>query len=127
LRCRARDVAAIRAIVGDLVDTDSLATATSPSAVTNPQIPAAPGVVLDIVNATTQEGLAGRLETAFAARGFTAGTAGTADSLATASTIEYGTGAAAQALANELGMTATRLRRGAHRHRATAHRNRFPR
>jgi hypothetical protein len=69
------------------VDTDSLATATSPSAVTNPQIPAAPGVVLDIVNATTQDGLAGRLETAFAARGFTAGTA---DSLATASTSSTG-------------------------------------
>jgi LCP family protein required for cell wall assembly len=105
------DVTAIRAIVGHLVDTDSIATTSStpPSAAANPQIRAAAGVVLNVVNATTQEGLAGRLETAFATRGFTAGTAGTADSLATASTIEYGTGAddAGQALAGELGMTTT--------------------
>jgi hypothetical protein len=64
--------------------------------------------VLDVINASTHAGLAARLEPAFAARGFTAGTTSTADTLAAISTIDYGPGVhdAAQTLADQLDLPA---------------------
>jgi LCP family protein required for cell wall assembly len=99
------DIPTIRAIVHDLV--------AEPGDTTN--APAAPkhvleghGAVLDVINASTYNGLATQLETTFAANGFTQGQVGDADSLAAVTTIEYGTGAeaAAQSLADELGIMA---------------------
>ena len=65
--------------------------------------------MLNVVNASTFDGLAGHLETAFSERGFTAGQATTAESTADESTITYGAGAqaAAKALARQLNLTAT--------------------
>ncbi|MGV0810732.1 LCP family protein [Mycolicibacterium boenickei] len=100
------DVPTIRAIVRDLV--------AEPGTHTN--APTAPehqleghGAVLDVINASTYIGLAAQLETTFAADGFTEGQIGDAESLAAVTTIDYGTGAeaAAQSLAEELGLVAT--------------------
>ncbi|PEG57121.1 LCP family protein [Mycolicibacterium boenickei] len=100
------DIPTIRAIVHDLV--------AEPGSNTN--APAAPthvleghGAVLDVVNASTYSGLAAQLETTFSANGFTPGQIGDAESLAAVSTIDYGTGAeaAAQSLADKLGVIAT--------------------
>ena len=65
-------------------------------------------VVLDIINASGQEGLATSLEKAFGTGEFAEGVASTAKSSAASSVIEYGSGAqaAAAALADELHLTA---------------------
>lgn len=100
------DIPTIRAIVHDLV--------AEPGATTD--APAAPahvleghGAVLDVVNASTYSGLAAQLEITFSANGFTPGQIGDAESLAAVTTIDYGTGAeaAAQSLADKLGVIAT--------------------
>ena len=62
---------------------------------------------LDVVNASEFVGLATQVLTAFSERGFTAGEASTADSIADESTITYGPGAqaAAEALARQFNLT----------------------
>src|SRR5262249_42456385 len=66
-------------------------------------------VVLDVVNATSRDGLAAAIEDAFADRGFTRGSATTAAAPADDSTIEYGPGAdeGARLLADQLHVHAT--------------------
>lgn len=93
------DVSAIRSIVRNLFATGS----PDPTPTPEPAVSA----VLDVVNATTQDGLATAVENAFATRGFTAGEVSTADSLADTSTIEFGDGAeqAATVLADQLDLT----------------------
>jgi LCP family protein required for cell wall assembly len=99
------DVSAIRSIVHNLVATGSPTTASSPAQTTAPGPPA----VLNVVNASNHTGLATSLEHTFASRGFTEGTATTADSIATATLLEYGAGAhdPAQALGDQLDVTPT--------------------
>ena len=65
-------------------------------------------VVLDVINASGQEGLATSLEKAFGTGQFAEGVASTAESAIAISVIEYGPGAqaAAAALADELHLTA---------------------
>lgn len=100
------DVAAVRSIVHNLFTTGSplppSPTETTPSAM--PEVTA----VLNVVNATTREGLATAVEDAFTAQGFTAGEVSTADKLADASTIEFGVGSEQDAavLAERLQLTA---------------------
>ena len=96
------DVPTIRAIAHNLV---AGASPTTPAQ--GPNAPAVPAV-LNVVNATTHNGLAASLEDTFAARGFTPGAATTADTLANTSSIDYGPGAhdAAQTLANQFGLPA---------------------
>ncbi|MBU9762306.1 LytR family transcriptional regulator [Mycobacterium sp. TNTM28] len=102
------DVPTIRKIVHDLVSKDdspsSSTTSTSKAEALDGQ-----GAVLDVVNASTYSGLAAALESTFGAHGFTEGQIGDGDSLAAATTIDYGTGAeaAAQSLADELGVVAS--------------------
>jgi hypothetical protein len=64
--------------------------------------------VLNVINATTHNGLATSLVDTFSSRGFTPGAATTADALAEASTIDYGPGAqdAAKTLADQFGLAA---------------------
>ncbi|MCX4097543.1 LCP family protein [Nocardia sp. alder85J] len=104
------DVPAIRATVHDLLFPPGAAssTPTSTATVTVP-IPAATGVTLNVVNGSDQNGLARKLEVALVNRGFTAGDAVSGGSRNTTA-ITYGTGAdsAAAALADQLGVTATK-------------------
>jgi hypothetical protein len=100
------DLPTIRAIAHNLTTGGSPATPTTPAhGSTTPAVPA----VLNVVNATTHNGLAASLEETFGARGFTPGAATTADTLAEASSIDYGPGtqAAAQTLAEQFGLTPT--------------------
>jgi LCP family protein required for cell wall assembly len=105
------DVPTIRAVVADLVSTGSPATSTSARAAKDnaPFDAGGQPAVLNVINATTHDGLASHVQTTFAAKGFSPGVVGTADALAATSTIDYGPGAqsAAQALANQLDLTAT--------------------
>ena len=96
------DVSAIRSIVRNLFATGS--PDPEPAASATP----ADSAVLDVVNATTYDGLATAVKNSFATRGFTEGEVGTADSLAAVSTIEYGEGSeqAATMLADQLQLTA---------------------
>jgi LCP family protein required for cell wall assembly len=89
------DVPTIRSIVRDLVSTGTPA--------------AKPLAVLDVVNASSYEGLAAAVRDALAASSFTAGTASSADTRAQTSRIDYGPGAqaAAEALADQLNLTAS--------------------
>jgi LCP family protein required for cell wall assembly len=93
------DVAGVRAIVHNLFTTGSPTTTQTPSAPTT----------LDVVNATTHDGLGAALEKSFAADGMVPGTVTTADSLSSDSSISYGTGAAdaARKLADRLALTAS--------------------
>lgn len=107
------DVPTIRKIVHTLVSGDlPAATATSTTNKTSPAddtaLPAASGIVLNVVNASQFEGLATQLVTTFSERGFTAGEATTAEAVADESTVTYGPGAqsAAEALATQLDLTA---------------------
>jgi LCP family protein required for cell wall assembly len=97
------DVPTIRAIVHNLVTTN----AASPTSAPPTGIPAVPAV-LNVINATTHNGLATSLVDTFSSRGFTPGAATTADALAEASTIDYGPGAqdAAKTLADQFGLAA---------------------
>ena len=110
------DVSTIRSSIvhnltaGDLPGATPTPSSTdAPSSVDSAPLTAASGIVLNVVNASTFDGLAGHLETAFSERGFTAGQATTAESTADESTITYGAGAqaAAKALARQLNLTAT--------------------
>ncbi|MGV0743606.1 LCP family protein [Mycolicibacterium sp. XJ870] len=101
------DVPTIRKIVDDLVTDDDAATTTTSTAVAKPLD--GQGATLDVINGSNYTGLASQLRTTFGAQGFTEGEVGDAEALAATTTIEYGPGAdaAAQALADELGVTAT--------------------
>ena len=107
------DVSTIRSIVHTLLTGDlSAPTSTSrstPSPVDSTALPAASGIVLNVVNASPFEGLAAHLITTFSERGFTAGEATTADATTDESAVKYGPGAqaAAEALAQQLNLTAT--------------------
>ncbi|ORV27368.1 transcriptional regulator [Mycolicibacterium conceptionense] len=100
------DVPTIRKIVHDLVSKDDAASSSTPTS--KAQKLNGHGAVLDVVNASTYSGLAAQLETTFGAHGFTEGQIGDGESLAATTTIDYGTGAeaAAQSLADELGVIA---------------------
>lgn len=100
------DVPTIRAITRNLLTMGAPGTATSSAPpITAPAVPA----VLHAVNATTHPGLAAAVIATFAARGYTPGTASTAENLSATSSITYGPGAqgAAHTLADHLGLTAT--------------------
>jgi LCP family protein required for cell wall assembly len=103
------DLPTIRHIVHERFFSDAPAvldavppTTQSPPALAQP-------VILDVVNATSRDGLATALEESFAGRGFTRGSATTAPVPADDSTIEYGPGAdqGAQILADQLHVPAT--------------------
>jgi LCP family protein required for cell wall assembly len=103
------DVAAIRQIVHERFFSD---TPTAPVAVpstTQPPSALTEPAVLDVVNATSRDGLGAAIEDAFTGRGFTRGRATTAATPADDSTIEYGPGGAegAQMLADQLHLSAT--------------------
>jgi LCP family protein required for cell wall assembly len=101
------DLPTIRRIVHDRFFSDT------PGAVDASATPAPPALpepaTLDVVNATSHDGLAAALEEAFADRGFTRGGATTAPVPADDSSIEYGPGADrdAQILADQLHLPAT--------------------
>lgn len=103
------DLPTIRRIVDErfMSDTPVALQAASPAAQPLPA-PAEPAI-LDVVNATSRDGLAGAVEEAFAGRGFTRGSATTAAVPADDSVIEYGPGAdrAARVLADQLHLPAT--------------------
>jgi LCP family protein required for cell wall assembly len=108
------DVSTIRSIVhtliaGDLSAQTSTSRTNAPSPVDGTTLSAASGIVLNVINASPFEGLASRLVTTFSERGFTAGKASTADATTDESTVKYGPGAqaAAEALAQQLSLTAT--------------------
>lgn len=103
------DLAAIRRIVNERFMSDAPAAldaaspaAQSPPALTEP-------VILDVVNASSRDGLAAALEEALTGRGFTRGSVTTAAAAADDSTIEYGPGAdaGAQVLSGQLHVPAT--------------------
>ncbi|WP_246023672.1 LCP family protein [Nocardia yunnanensis] len=103
------DTDEIRGIVRRLLGTgDGGATATTTPPPTTTGIPAAAGVVLDVVNGSGKNGLAAQVQEALAPRGFTRGATSTG-TLRDATTLSYGVGAesAATALAAQLGLTAT--------------------
>ncbi|MBO0880308.1 MAG: LCP family protein [Mycobacterium sp.] len=95
------DVPTIRAIAHNLT-TGGSPTSSAPTS-TAPAVPA----VLDVVNATSHDGLASAVVDSFGSEGFTAGKATTADTLASTSSIDYGPGAhdAAQTLAEQFSLT----------------------
>ncbi|HTX97141.1 MAG TPA: LCP family protein [Mycobacterium sp.] len=102
------DVATIRRIVHERFSSDTpAAPAVLPSTNQEPLTLAEPAV-LDVVNATSSDGLAAAIEDTFVHRGFTRGNATTAATPAEESTIEYGPGAdeAAQKLASQLHLPA---------------------
>ncbi|GAB3002177.1 LCP family protein [Mycobacterium bourgelatii] len=108
------DVPTIRSIVQGLVGTDS--PTPSPSITTGAATQPTYGTplvastfALDVVNASGQEGMAASLQKSLATGRLTAGTTSTADSLSQTSTIVYGRGAkaAAEDLADDLGLSAT--------------------
>jgi LCP family protein required for cell wall assembly len=95
------DVSTIRAIAHNLT-TGGSPTSAAPTS-------AAPAVsaVLDVVNATSHDGLASSVVDSLGSEGFTPGKASTADTLASTSSIDYGPGAhdAAQTLAEQFSLT----------------------
>jgi len=108
------DVGTIRAIVrnlivGDSPETPSASSTAAPSSAHNEPLAAASGVVLDVVNASESAGVATQVLTTFSERGFTAGDATTAESIADESTVTYGPGAqaAGEALARQLNLNAS--------------------
>jgi LCP family protein required for cell wall assembly len=103
------DVPAIRSIVSKLVAADPSGPGASAPPTTDAAGNLGRGAVLDVVNASAEEGLATRLETAFTADGFSPGQVGTANTLESTSAVVYGRSAeaAAQALAKQLELPAT--------------------
>ncbi|MBV8786732.1 MAG: LCP family protein [Mycobacterium sp.] len=101
------DLPSIRRVVHDRFFSDTPAAADAPATPSPPALPEP--VTLDVVNATSHDGLAAALEEAFADRGFTRGSATTAPVPADDSSIEYGPGAdrGAQILADQLHLPAT--------------------
>ncbi|MBU3062936.1 LCP family protein [Nocardia sp. NEAU-G5] len=104
------DVDVIQSIVHNLLNPPKPGASTSAAAptTTSTNIPSAQGIVVNVVNGSGHNGLGGDLEKALAARGFTQGQASTG-SARSGSTLLYGSGAAtaANALASQLGLTAT--------------------
>lgn len=106
------DVPTIRGIVHNLIGPGTSTTSGSATPAAAP-VPTSSGTqrpggpVLDVVNASHRDGLAAAVEKAFAARGFTAGTTTSAQTMSESSAIEYGSGAqtAAQGLADQLDLT----------------------
>jgi LCP family protein required for cell wall assembly len=103
------DVATIRRIVHERFFSDTPAALDAPPSTTQPPPALSEPVVLDVVNATSRDGLAAAIEDAFAARGFTKGSVTTARAPADDSSIEYGPGAdqGARVLADQLHLPAT--------------------
>ncbi|BBY23414.1 LCP family protein [Mycobacterium stomatepiae] len=103
------DLPTIRRIVHERFYSDAPAVVDAASPTTPSAPPLTQPVILDVVNATSRDGLAGAIEEAFAARGYTRGSATTAAVPADDSLIEYGQGAeqGAQALADQLHVPAT--------------------
>ncbi|WP_239003879.1 LCP family protein [Nocardia panacis] len=106
------DLPEVRTIVKNILTppkTPEAGAATAAPPPTPTTIAAAAGITLDIVNSTGQSGLAKRLQQQFATQGFTKGDLGTGAVLTT-TTVTYGRGAeaAATALAEQLGLTATK-------------------
>ncbi|HEX9498486.1 MAG TPA: LCP family protein [Mycobacterium sp.] len=107
------DVPTIRSIVHSVLSTDSASPASSGSVIATGQAASTtqvtpPSVVLNVINAAHQEGLAYSLEKALTKGEFAEGIASTADTIVEASTIQYGPGtqAAATALSDQLDVTA---------------------
>jgi hypothetical protein len=100
------DVHSIRAIVHNIFTNGSPAPS-SVSSTTTTQTHSAT-TVLDVVNATTHDGLGTAVQQSFSTDGLTAGRVITAENLAKNSTITYGPGAgdAAKTLADQLHLTA---------------------
>ncbi|MVU76660.1 LytR family transcriptional regulator [Nocardia sp. ET3-3] len=103
------DLDEIHGIVKGLLpqpNSSNAATSATPASTT---IPGATSMTIDVTNSSGVSGLAGKLETALAAKGFTPGTA-TTGADRTSSTLSYAPGAdmAANALASQLGLTATK-------------------
>ena len=108
------DVPTIRSIVHDLMATDSPSTASPSSANSTAEVgnntqTNTASIVLNVTNASGEEGVAAALETSLGTGQFMEGTASTAESTTGTSAIEYGPGAeaAATALADELDLSAT--------------------
>ncbi|AMU22214.1 LCP family protein [Mycobacteroides abscessus] len=102
------DLPTIRQIVHDRFSSDPVPEAPSAAAASAPPALSTP-VVLNVVNATSRDGLAAAVEDAFTARGFTRGRASTAETQSTESSIMYGEDAqeGAQALADQLRLPMT--------------------
>ncbi|MGW4244318.1 LCP family protein [Nocardia sp. NPDC004722] len=103
------DLDQIHGIVKSLLTPAAGATPATTATPTPTTIPGAAAATVNVINDSGKSGLAGKLETALAAKGFTQGSASTG-SERSASTLTYGTGAdaAAKALATQLGLTATK-------------------
>jgi LCP family protein required for cell wall assembly len=103
------DVPTIRRIVHERFSSDAPVALGAVPSTTQPPPALAKPVVLDVVNATSRDGLAAAIEDAFAERGFTRGSATTAAAPSDDSLIEYGRGAdeGAQMLADQLHVPAT--------------------
>ena len=103
------DVATIRRTVHDRFFSDTTAAPPAVPSTTQPAPALTEPVVLDVINATSHDGLAAAIEDEFASRGFTRGSATTAANPVDDSIIEYGRGASegAQMLADQLHVPAT--------------------
>jgi LCP family protein required for cell wall assembly len=103
------DVPTIRRIVHERFRSDTPAALDAVPSTTQPPPALSEPVVLDVVNATSRDGLAAAIEDAFADRGFARGSATTAATPADDSIIEYGPGAGdgAKMLADQLHVRAT--------------------
>jgi LCP family protein required for cell wall assembly len=104
------DLPTIRRIVHERFDSDPPAAVDAgPSATATPPPVLDKPAILDVVNATSRDGLAAAVEESFAARGFTRGSATTAAVPADDTAVEYGPGAdqGAQLLADQLHVAAT--------------------
>ena len=103
------DLPTIRRIVRDRFLSDTPAAVDVTPSITQPPPALSEPVILDVVNATSRDGLAAAIEDAFAGRGFTRGSATTAAAPADDSIIEYGPGAdqGAQMLADQLHVPTT--------------------
>jgi LCP family protein required for cell wall assembly len=103
------DVTTIRRIVHERFFSDTPAAPDAVPSVTQPPPVLSKPVILDVVNATSRDGLAAAIEDAFVDRGFTRGSATTAAAAADDSIIEYGPGAdeGARLLADQLHVSVT--------------------
>jgi LCP family protein required for cell wall assembly len=113
------DVPTIRSIVHTLIASNSSSAPTPTRGSQTPlsddttamsgAISGASGIVLNVVNASSFQGLGAHLVRTFSDRGFTAGEVTTAESITEETTVKYGPGAqaAADALAHQLNLTAT--------------------
>src|SRR5204862_516106 len=101
------DVSTIRSIVHHVMSTDSAVEQTGSVVSTTPMT--APSVVLNVINAAHQEGVARSLEQALTKHQLSEGITSTADTTVEDSSIQYGPGAqaAATALSDQLNLTAT--------------------